>query len=78
MPIESANTPTASPMSRKRKAVIVVSSDESSGEASNAGVGKGISRRGKNWGERDSILLVKAYVHKEQLRKRTPNVKGLC
>ena len=69
-PSTSSNTTTPTPSGRagankgKGKAV---SSDDT--EESTSTPGHGQSQKGKNWSERDSILLVEAWVHHEGTKK---------
>lgn len=66
--------PSSTPLdaSKKNKAKgKAVTPDESSEES---GASKG-SSRGKNWSERDSLLLFEAYLHIESKKKRTYSFK---
>ena len=62
----NATTPTPSGPARANKGKgRAVSSDTE--ESSTPGLGQ--SQRGKNWSERDSILLVEAWAHREGTKK---------
>ena len=59
-PTLTASSAASMPLSQKRKQ-----------PAKREGNGPGVSQRGRNWNERDSILLVQAYQYSEERKSRT-------